>query len=85
MHSVEKWATDEPTISKQGVYFFTYFTPPFHMDKDAGPELQLHLEEQAKNSKSLEDNINLVRNQKIHYLEPYNGLRHVTNIFLLNT
>ena len=28
---------------------FPYFTPPFHMDEDAGAELQLQLGEQAKN------------------------------------
>ena len=51
------------------------------MDKDAGPELQLQLEEQAKNRTLLADNLDMVTNHKIHYSEAYNGIRHVTKNF----
>ena len=61
--------------------FYPNFTPPFHMDKDAGQELQLKLEEQAKNDKLSADNLDLDTNQKINYPEAYNRLRHVTKNF----
>ena len=70
----------QPSPNK--VYCFSlYFTPPFHMDEDAGAELHLQLEEQGKNSRLLADNLDLVMNQKIHYPESYSGLRHVTKNF----
>ena len=61
--------------------FSPHFTPLYHTNEDACTELQLRLEEQAKNGKLLSDNLELVTTQKISYPESYNNIRQVSKNF----
>lgn len=64
--------------------FSPFFTLPINNNENQSSELQLHSEEQAKNRKLSAEDLTIVINQKIHYPESYNTLRHfIRNIIYM--